>query len=44
MAIEKGMPIEQLQKLLGHTQINTTLHYALVNETNVKLSHRKYIC
>lgn len=44
MAIEKGMPIEQLQKLLGHTQIDTTLHYALVNETNVKLSHQKYIC
>lgn len=44
MAIEKGMPIEQLQKLLGHTQIDTTLHYALVNETNVKRSHQKYIC
>lgn len=44
MAIEKGMPIEQLQKLLGHTQIDTTLHYAIVNETNVKLSHKKYIC
>lgn len=44
MAIEKGMPIEQLQKLLGHTQIDTTLHYALVNETNVKLSHQRYIC
>lgn len=44
MAIEKGMPIEQLQKLLGHTQINTTLHYAMVNETNVKRSHQKYVC
>lgn len=44
MAIEKGMPIEQLQKLLGHTQIDTTLHYALVNERNVKLSHQKYVC
>ena len=44
MAIEKGMPIEQLQKLLGHTQIDTTLHYAIVNERNVKLSHQKYIC
>lgn len=44
MAIEKGMPIEQLQKLLGHTQIDTTLHYAIVNENNVKLSHQKYIC
>ena len=44
MAIEKGMPIEQLQKLLGHTQIDTTLHYAIVNETNIKLSHQKYIC
>lgn len=44
MAIAKGMPIEQLQKLLGHTQIDTTLHYALVNEANIKLSHQKYIC
>ena len=44
MAIEKGMPIELLQKLLGHTKIDTTLHYAIVNETNVKLSHQKYLC
>lgn len=44
MAIENGMPIEQLQKLLGHTQIDTTIHYAIVNERNVKLSHQKYIC
>lgn len=44
MAIVKGMPIEQLQKLLGHTQIDTTLHYAIVNEKNVKLSHQKYVC
>ena len=44
MAIEKGMPIEQVQKLLGHTKIDTTLHYAIVNQENVKLSHRKYIC
>ena len=44
MAIEKGMPIEQVQKLLGHAKIDTTLHYALVNQANVKLSHRKYMC
>ena len=44
MAIGKGMPIEQLQKLLGHTKIDTTLHYAIVNETNIKLSHQRYIC
>ena len=44
MAIEKGMPIEQVQKLLGHSKIDTTLHYAIVNQTNVKLSHQKYIC
>lgn len=43
-AIDKGMPIEQVQKLLGHTKIDTTLHYAMVNQSNVKLSHRKYIC
>ena len=40
-AIEKGMPIEQVQKILGHEQIDTTLRYAMVNQNNVKLSHRK---
>lgn len=43
-AIEKGMPIEQVQKLLGHVKIETTMHYAMVNQNNVKISHRKYIC
>lgn len=42
-AIDKGMPIEQVQKLLGHAKIDTTMHYALVNQNNVKLSHRKYL-
>lgn len=42
-AIDKGMPIEQVQKLLGHQQIDTTMHYAMVNQNNVKASHRKYI-
>ena len=42
-AIEKGMPIEQVQKILGHEQIDTMLRYAMVNQNNVKLSHRKYI-
>lgn len=42
-AIEKGMPIEQVQKILGHEQIDTTLRYTMVNQNNVKLSHRKYI-
>ena len=43
MAIDKGMPIEQVQKLLGHIKIDTTMEYAMVNQTNVKNSHRKYI-
>lgn len=43
MAIDKGMPIEQLQQLLGHQRIDTTLQYAMVKQSNVKLSHRKYI-
>lgn len=43
MAIDKGMPIEQLQRLLGHKRIDTTLHYAMVKQSNVKNSHRKYI-
>lgn len=42
-AIDKGMPIEQVQQLLGHAKIDTTMQYAMVNQTNVKLSHRKYI-
>ena len=42
-AIDKGMPIEQLQQLLGHKKIDTTLHYAMVKQQNVKLAHRKYI-
>lgn len=40
-AIDKGMPIEQVQKILGHSQIDTTMRYALVNQNNVKASHRK---
>lgn len=43
MAIDKGMPIEQVQCILGHVKIDTTLHYAKVNQVNVKMSHRKYI-
>ena len=42
-AIDKGMPIEQVQKLLGHQQIDTTMKYAMVNQSNVKSSHRKFI-
>lgn len=42
-AIDKGMPIEQVQQLLGHQKIDTTMHYAMVKQQNVKLSHRKYI-
>ena len=42
-AIDKGMPIEQVQRLLGHVKIDTTMHYAMVNQTNVKNSHRKYV-
>ena len=43
-AIDKGMPIEQVQRLLGHSKIDTTMEYAMVNQNNVKISHRKYIC
>ena len=43
VAIDKGMPIEQLQQLLGHQRIDTTLKYAMVKQSNVKLAHRKYI-
>lgn len=42
-AIDKGMPIEQVQRLLGHSQIDTTMQYAMVNQNNVKTSHQKYI-
>ncbi len=43
MAIDKGMPVEQLQRLLGHQRIDTTLQYAMVKQSNVKIAHRKYI-
>lgn len=42
-AIDKGMPIEQVQKILGHSQIDTTMQYAIVNQANVKVSHQKFI-
>lgn len=38
-----GMPIEQVQKLLGHVRIDTTLHYAMANQVNVKMAHRKFL-
>ncbi len=41
--IDKGMPIEQVQQLLGHAKIDTTMQYAMVNQNNVKISHRKFI-
>ena len=43
MAIDKGMPIEQVQKILGHSQVDTTLRYAIVNQTNVKTAHQKFM-
>jgi site-specific recombinase XerD len=43
MAIDKGMPIEQVQRLLGHKKIDTTMCYALVNQSNVKIAHRRYV-
>uniref|UniRef100_UPI00082C5D07 site-specific tyrosine recombinase/integron integrase n=1 Tax=Oceanivirga salmonicida TaxID=1769291 RepID=UPI00082C5D07 len=43
MAIDKGMPIEQLQQLLGHKKIDTTLQYAMVKQSNVKIAHKKFI-
>lgn len=43
MAIDKGMPIEQVQQLLGHQSIDTTMQYAMVNQSNVKISHHRYI-
>ena len=42
-AIDKGMPIEQVQKILGHSQIDTTMKYAMVNQNNVKTAHQKYL-
>ena len=42
-AIDKGMPIEQVQQLMGHQQIDTTMRYVMVNQNNVKISHKKFI-
>lgn len=43
LAIDEGMPIEQVQKMLGHVKIDTILHYAMINQANVKTSHRKFL-
>lgn len=43
MAIDNGMPIEQLQQLLGHKKIDTTLQYAMIKQSNLKIAHQKYI-
>ena len=43
MAIDKGISVEQVQKVLGHIKIDTTMEYAMVNQNNVKNSHRKYV-
>lgn len=42
-AIDKGMPIEQVQSILGHSKIDTTMEYAIVSQSNVKIAHRKFI-
>lgn len=42
-AIDKGMPVEQVQRLLGHSKIETTMEYAMVDQSNVKISHQKYL-
>ncbi len=42
-AVDKGMPIEQVQKILGHSQIDTTMQYAIVNQSNVKTAHQRYM-
>ena len=42
-AIDKGMPIEQVQKILGQSQIDTTMQYAMVNQSNVKTAHQRYM-
>ena len=43
MTIDKGMPIEQVQHLSGHVRIDTTLQYAIVNQNNVKIAHKRYL-
>lgn len=42
-ALRKGMPIEQVQLMLGHEQIDTTMIYAKTDTKNVKYSHDKYM-
>lgn len=42
-ALRAGMPIEQIQVILGHSSIETTRIYAKVNQDDVKYAHRKYV-
>lgn len=42
-ALRRGMPIDQVRQMLGHTQIQTTLLYAVTDDIETKESHRKYV-
>lgn len=42
-ALDRGMPVEEIQQILGHENIATTMIYAEVSEKNVKTHHKKYI-
>ena len=42
LSAQNGMPIEQVQKLLGHESIKTTMRYVKVFDEDVKANHRKY--
>ncbi len=43
LALRRGMPIEQVSKMLGHEQLSTTQIYLDLSEEEVKQTHRKYV-
>lgn len=40
--LDKGMPLEQVQRILGYKKIETTLIYANVNQQMTRMNHQKF--
>lgn len=41
--LHKGVPIDQIQKFLGHSQIETTQLYASSNDEEIEYNHKRYV-
>lgn len=43
LALRRGMPIEQVSKMLGHEQLDTTKIYLDLTEDDLRQAHKKYV-